>query len=56
MKNDQFVPSILSVKQYPDYNIQDDLYSTQDKTIAQLIEELHEEKKQENQETISNSG
>lgn len=43
MKNDQFVPSTLEVKQYTDLSIQDDLYSVQHKTIAQLIEDKYEE-------------
>lgn len=43
MKNDQFVPSILDVKEYTDFNIQDDLFAAPNKTIAQLIEETYEE-------------
>lgn len=55
MKNDQFVQSSLQVTQYPDFNIQDDLFSPQNKTIAQLIEEANEEKTQE-ENSVINSG
>jgi hypothetical protein len=56
MKNDQFVSSSLVVKEYLDFTIQDDLFSTQDKTIAQLIEENDEKTKNQQEAQIVNSG
>ena len=42
MKNDQFVPSILEVKDPPNIQISEDLLSAQNKTIAQLIEDKYD--------------
>lgn len=55
MKNDQFVSSSLEIKEHATLNIQDDLFSPQNKTIAQLIEEANEEKTQE-ENSVVNSG
>ena len=53
MKTNQFVQSSLEIKEHTTLNIQNDLFSLQNKTIAQLIEEANEEKTEEENAVIS---